>query len=86
MANIFFVIARIYRNQVKCNYLRNEKPFPIFLLHFLDLNQLLNILKQKILVYFANCALPKTWLDKCVKSPVSEHRSTVNTLNDAKDC
>ena len=29
-------------------------------------------------MYFGNDGLPKTWLDKCVKSPVSEDPSKSN--------
>ena len=36
----------LYRNQFKCKYLRNKKNFPNVLLHFWNLNQILNILIQ----------------------------------------
>ena len=29
---------------------------------------------------------PKTWLDKCLKSPVSDDRSTSNAVNVHKHC
>ena len=32
-------------------------------------------------MYFRNYGHRMTWLDKCLKSPVSEHRSAVNMLN-----
>ena len=37
-------------------------------------------------MYFRNYRLPKTWLDQCLKSPVSEHRSKSNMLNAPKHC
>ena len=37
-------------------------------------------------MYFRNYGLPKTWLDQCVKSPVSEHPSKSNMLNAPKHC
>ena len=48
MTNIPFVIVSICRKEFKCNYLRNEKRFLIFLLNFWNLHQILNILKQKM--------------------------------------
>ena len=32
-------------------------------------------------MYFRNYGLPKTWLDQCVKSPVSKDPSKSNTVN-----
>ena len=37
-------------------------------------------------MYFRNYGLPKTWLDQCLKSPVSEHLSKTNMLNAPKHC
>ena len=37
-------------------------------------------------MYFGNYGLPKTWLDKCVKSPVSEDPSKSNMVNAPKHC
>ena len=50
MASILFNIARIFNSQFKCNYLKNEKLFLDFLLHFWNLAQILNILKKKVMV------------------------------------
>ena len=36
-------------------------------------------------MYFRNYELRNTWLDKCLKSPVSEHCSTVNMLKTSKN-
>ena len=37
-------------------------------------------------MYFRNCGLQKTWLDKCLKSPVSEDPLTGNLVNVPKHC
>ena len=35
-------------------------------------------------MYFRNCGLPKTWLDQCVKSPVSDNPLKSHMLNAPK--
>ena len=37
-------------------------------------------------MYLRNYRLPKTWLDQCVKSPVSEDPSKSNMVNATKHC
>ena len=37
-------------------------------------------------MHFRNYGLPKTWLDQCVKSPVSEDPSKSNMVNAPKHC
>ena len=37
-------------------------------------------------MYFGNYGLPKTWLDQCVKSPVSENPLKSHMLNAPKHC
>ena len=37
-------------------------------------------------MYFRNYGLPKTWLDQCLKSPVSEDPSKSNMVNAPKHC
>ena len=37
-------------------------------------------------MYFRNYGLQKTWLDQCLKSPVSEHPTKSNIVNAAKHC
>ena len=37
-------------------------------------------------MYFRTYGLRKTWLDKCLKSPVSEDPSTSNMVNKPKHC
>ena len=50
MPSIVFKTVRICLSQLKCNYLRNQKLFLNFLFHFWNLNQILNVLKTKIIV------------------------------------
>ena len=68
---------RIYRPQFKCNYLKNEKHFPVFFFYFWNLHQILNILKKKRwsaeLLYFRIYRLLKTFLEHSLKDTVSEH-------------
>ena len=47
MTSILFVIFRICRNYIKCNYLKKFKKIVGFSLHFWNLRQILNIFKQK---------------------------------------
>ena len=37
-------------------------------------------------MYFQNYGLPTTWLDQCLKSPVSENPSKSNMVNAPKNC
>ena len=37
-------------------------------------------------MYFRSYGLRKTWLDKCLKSAVSQYPSTSNMLNGSKYC
>ena len=37
-------------------------------------------------MYFGNYRIPKTWLDQCLKSPVSEYPSKSSIANDPKHC
>ena len=37
-------------------------------------------------MYFRNYGFPKTWLDQCLKSPVSEDPSKNNMVNVPKHC
>ena len=73
----------------KCNYLRNKKHFPNFLLHFQNLDQILNILRKNMtLMYFviSKMPTPKTWSDKCLKSQVWENHLTSNMVHLPKHC
>ena len=37
-------------------------------------------------MYFGTYRLRKTWLDKCLKSPVSQDPLTSNIVNEPKHC
>ena len=50
MANIPLKIVRIHNSQFKCNYLKNERIFLIFLFHFWNLHQILNALKETMIL------------------------------------
>ena len=55
-----------------------------FWLHFWNLDSILNILEQKMILtafVFPKLRTVKTWLDKCLKSPVSEVTSRNNMVN-----
>ena len=68
---------------------QKKKSLHNFLLYFWILSKILNALKKKMtLTVFV---LPKlltlkTWLDKCIKSTVSEDPSTSNMVNVHKHC
>ena len=49
-ASILFKIVRTCNFQFKCNYLKNLNLFLNFLLHFWNLNQILNILEKRMIV------------------------------------
>ena len=93
MTSFFFPIVTIRGYQFQWNYLKNEKCFLHFFLRFWNLHQILSIwqnLRQLLnnlehyrplyLPYFRNYRLPKTSLDQCPKSRITEHPSTVILL------
>ena len=58
-------------------------------LHFLNLDSILKIFQKKITLIadvFLNLQLQKAWLDKCLKSPLSEDSSTRYIINGPKHC
>ena len=87
MTSILFLIETIKRNQFRYYFLRNKKFFLIFSLHFWNLYQIFNIFKQKMTLIsdvFPKLRPRKTWLDKCLKSDVSEDPLTSNMVNGHK--
>ena len=89
MKSILFLIETIQRYQLRCNCLRNKKLFRSVLLHFWNVDYILNSLKQKVtLRSFVFPKLPtlKTELCKCLKSLVSDDPSTSNMVNVSKHC
>ena len=87
ITSILFLVETTQCKQFRCIYLKNKKIFLIFSVHFSNLHQILNIFKQRWpsqLMYLRNYELRKTWLDKCLKSPVSEDSLTDNIRNGPK--
>ena len=48
MTSILFLTEIIWRNIFGSNYLKNEKLFPNYFLHFQNLHEISNILNQKM--------------------------------------
>ena len=89
MTSIFFLTETIYCNMFRCKYLRKKKVFLNIFLHFRSLDSILKIFKKKMTLIadvILNLRTPKMWLDKCLKSPVSEDPSTGNMANAPKHC
>ena len=81
MARIMFKIVRICNSQFKSNYLKNEKAFLNFLLHFWNLHQYLNILNKRMIVIadvFPKLQTVEVLVRPSLNSAVSEHALTVN--------
>ena len=81
MASILFKNVRICNSQFKSNFLKNEKLFLDFLFHFRILHQILNSLKQKIIVIanvFPKLKTLKGLLRNSLKGTVSEQALAVN--------
>ena len=89
MISIVLLTEVIYCNIFRCNYLRNQKYFLNFFLHFLNLDSILNIFKKYWpcqLMYVLIYRLRKTWLDKGLKSLVSDDPWTSNMVNGPNYC
>ena len=48
MTSILFLTENIWRNQFGSNYLKNQKLFLNYFLHFRNLHEILNICKKKM--------------------------------------
>ena len=62
---------------------QKHKTFSQFLLHFGNLDEILNILRKEMTLIgfvFSKFRTPKTWSDKCPKSSISEDPSTTTWL------
>ena len=88
MTSIFFLKVAIYLYILRYNYLRNQKHFLNSFLNFLNLESIFKFFNKKVwprsVLYIWTYGLQKTWLDKCLKSPVSEDPSTSNMVNGPK--
>ena len=65
-----FQDLRIWKSQLKCNYLKNRNLFLIFLFYFWNLYRVLNILK-KMMIVIAN-VFPKLQTVKILVTPLSK--------------
>ena len=73
MTSMVFMIVKISRSLLKCNYLKKEKTFVNFLLQLWNLHQILNIFLKKMIV-IAN-VFPKLQTVKHLVRPLSKkHR------------
>ena len=73
MASILFKVVRIFNSHFKCNYLKNEKLFLEFLFQFSILHEILNFLKEKMIV-IANVFPKFHTLKIFVRKLSQEHR------------
>ena len=88
MTSILFLIEAIYCNISRCIYLRKEKYFLNFFLHFLNLESILNIFKKKMTLmamYFRIYWHRSRSLEKCLKGLVSEDPSKTDMGNRPKN-
>ena len=89
MTIILFLLGTIYSNIFRYNYLRKKDVFSIsvyiFEIHIEFLKISKKIWPSKV-IYFWTDLLRKMWLDKCLKSSVSEDPSTRNMANGPKHC
>ena len=68
---------------------KKENFFSIFPCNFWNVGKILNLSKKRLpswLMYFGNYGLWRPWLDKYLKSPVSEDPSKWNMVNGPKHC
>ena len=72
MASMLFKFVRICNSQFKCNYRKKDKHFLNFLLRFLNLHQILNILKKKMIVIVT--VFPKLQTVNILVRPLSKKR------------
>ena len=72
MESVLLKIVKICHSQFKCNYLKNETLFLHILFHFWKRHQILNILKQKMIV-IAN-EFPQVRNVKNLVRPISKKR------------
>ena len=89
MKSILFLIERIWRYQFRWYYLKNKKFFWIFYFTFEICIKFWNFFLKKMTLtafVFPKLRTPKSWLDKSLKSHVSEIHSTSNMVKVAKHC
>ena len=79
MTSILFGIVRISSSLFKCNYLKNEKLFPNFLLHLWNLHQTLNVFEEKMVVIANVFSRLKTVKD--LVEPISKNRRFITSYD-----
>ena len=75
--------------EIQMELSQKQKTFSQFLVHFWNLSEILVVLKKKMTFIdflFPKLRTPKTWLDKCLKGPVSEDPSRSGMVNVNKHC
>ena len=86
--NSLSVKASVY--QFNSSYLKSEKYFLNFSLHFRKLHKIFNTLEKRweseVFFFLWNCRLQKAVLLKWLKSHVSQHFCAVNVLKAPKHC
>ena len=84
----YLLIETIWRYHFRCSYLRHKFCLNFFQT-FRNPQQISNILNKNITVRafaFPKIQTLKTWLNKCLKSPLSEDHSISNMVNVPKHC
>ena len=84
MARIFSKIVKIFDSPLKWHYLKNKNLFLNFLLNFWKLNQISNILKQRMIA-IAN-VFPKLQTVKNLLGVVSVNTLTAHGKYFVQDC
>ena len=79
MTNILFKIGRNCHRQFKCSYLKNEKHLLNFLFHFSIINQILNILKKRMIVIAH--VFPKLQTVKVLVRPLCKKRCVMKRFD-----
>ena len=77
------------RTSIQILLSQKQTTFPENFAAFLKSTKILNILRKKMILrdfVFLKLRTPKTWLGKCLKSPVSEDPSTSNMVKMPKHC
>ena len=88
MNSIILLIETIYCNIFRCNNLRRKKLF-VFVFSILAISIQFEDFRKKydpIADELLNARLRKKWLDKCLKSPVSENPSASIMGNKPNHC
>ena len=89
MTSILFLTEIIWLNQFGSNYLKNEKLFPNYFLHFRNLHEILNICNKKmsfIADLFAKLRTPKNVVRYMYKKSPSKGPFDSNMVNGFKYC